>query len=49
MKPEELLEDDLELDSEAEYWDDEDMGLEEWDESETQAVARELGIVTSEL
>jgi len=48
MKPEELLEDDFERDSDPEYWDD-DLGLEEWDESETQSVARELGIVTSKL
>ena len=57
MKPEELPEDDLELDGEAEDWDaetlsvdpDEDtLGL-DWDESDTQSVARELGIVTSEL
>jgi hypothetical protein len=48
MNPEELPEDDLELDGEAEDWDEETLGL-DWDESDTQSVARELGIVTSEL
>jgi hypothetical protein len=48
MKPQELFEDDLELDGEAEGWDEETLGL-DLDESDTQSVARELGIVTSEL
>jgi hypothetical protein len=56
MEPEELFEDDLDLGGEAEDWDaelsvdpDEDsLGL-DWDESDTQSVARDLGIVTSEL
>ena len=48
MEPEELFEDDIELDSEAEDWDSEALGL-DLDESDTQSVARELGIVTSEL
>jgi hypothetical protein len=48
MEPEELFEDDTELDGEAEDWDSEALGL-DWDETETQSVARELGIVTSEL
>jgi hypothetical protein len=39
---------DLELDSEAEYWDEEDLGL-DLDDADAQSVARELGIVTSEL
>jgi hypothetical protein len=39
--------DDLETDSEAEYWDEEDLGL-DLDDADTQSVARELGIVTSE-
>ena len=48
MNPEELFEDDPELDGEAEDWDEETLGL-DWDESDTQSVARELGIVTSEI
>jgi hypothetical protein len=48
MNPEELFEDDSQLDGEAEDWDEETLGL-DWDESDTQSVARELGIVTSEI
>jgi hypothetical protein len=48
MEPEELFEDDLDLGGEAEDWDEETLGL-DWDESDTQSVARDLGIVTSEL
>lgn len=48
MNPEELFEDEPELDGEAEDWDEETLGL-DWDESDTQSVARELGIVTSEI
>ena len=46
MKPEDI--DDLELDTEAEDWDEEALGL-DWDEADAQSVARDLGIVTSEL
>ena len=46
MEPEELFEDDLELDNDAADWDEDDP---DWDESDAQSVARELGIVTSEL
>ena len=35
--------DDEALDSEAEEWDEETLGL-DWDESETRTVARDLGI-----
>jgi hypothetical protein len=48
MNREELFEDDPQLDGEAEDWDEETLGL-DWDESDTQSVARELGIVTSEI
>jgi hypothetical protein len=48
MNPEELFEDDPELDGEAEDWDEETLGL-DWDESDMQSVAHELGIVTSEI
>jgi hypothetical protein len=40
-------EDEFELDTEAEDWDEETLGL-DLDESDTRSVARELGI-TSEL
>ena len=46
MEPEDF-EDDFDLDGEAEEWDEETLGL-EWDESEAQSIARDLGI-TSEL
>jgi hypothetical protein len=39
---------DFELDGEAEGWDEETLGL-DLDDSDTQSVARELGITTSEL
>jgi hypothetical protein len=38
---------DLELDGEAEDWDEETLGL-DLDDSDTLSVARELGITTSE-
>ena len=37
------FDDDIALDTEAEEWDEETLGL-EWDESETRTVARDLGI-----
>ena len=37
---------DLELDLEADEWDAETLGV-EWDESEAQSIARELGITSS--
>lgn len=46
MNPEELFEDDFELDAEAEDWDEDTLGL---DDSDALSVARELGITTSEL
>jgi hypothetical protein len=42
----ENFDDDLELDIEADEWDEETLGL-EWDESEAQSIARELGITSS--
>ena len=48
MNPEELFEDDLELEGEAEDWDEETLGL-DLEDSDTLSVARELGITTSEL
>jgi len=43
----EEFDDDIELDSDANEWDEETLGL-EWDEGDAQSIARELG-VTSEL
>jgi len=40
------FDDDIELDSEAGDWDEDALGL-EWDESEAQSIARELGITSS--
>jgi len=40
------FDDDLELDSEADEWDEETLGL-EWDESEAQSVVRDLGITSA--
>jgi hypothetical protein len=40
------FDDDLELDGEAEDWDEETLGL-DWDESEARSVARELGITSA--
>jgi len=37
------IEEDIELDTEAEEWDEETLGL-DWDETDTLSVARELGI-----
>ena len=37
------INDDIELDGEAEDWDEETLGL-DWDESDALSVARELGI-----
>ena len=42
----ENFDDDLELDIEADEWDEETLGL-EWDESEARSIARELGITSS--
>lgn len=48
MEPDQFDEDfEIEGGGEAEDWDEETLGL-DWDESETQSVARDLGI-TSEL
>jgi hypothetical protein len=48
MAPMEPLDfEDLELDGEAEDWDEETLGL-DLDDSDTLSVARELGITTSE-
>ena len=41
------FDDDLELDIEADEWDEETLSL-EWDETEARSIARDLG-VTSEL
>ena len=38
--------DDLELDIEADEWDEEALGL-EWDESEARSIARDLGITSA--
>jgi hypothetical protein len=43
----EEFDDEIELDSDANEWDEETLGL-EWDEGDAQSIARELG-VTSEL
>jgi hypothetical protein len=40
------FEDDLELDIEADEWDEEALGL-EWDESEARSIARDLGITSA--
>ncbi|HEV8107886.1 MAG TPA: hypothetical protein VGP97_10210 [Burkholderiales bacterium] len=40
------FDDDLELDIEADEWDEEALGL-EWDESEAQSVVRDLGITSA--
>jgi hypothetical protein len=40
------INDDIELDGEAEDWDEETLGL-DWDESDALSVARELGITSS--
>ena len=49
MNPEELIEDDLELDGEVSLeFDDDTLELDDWDEGDAESVARELGIVTSE-
>ena len=37
------IEEDIELDTEAEDWDEETLGL-DWDDSDALSVARELGI-----
>lgn len=44
MEPDQYDE-EIELDSEAQDWDEETLGL-EWDESEARSVARELGIIS---
>ncbi|HEY1290548.1 MAG TPA: hypothetical protein VGF58_19625 [Burkholderiales bacterium] len=40
------FDDDLELDIEADEWDEEALGL-EWDESEARSIARDLGIISA--
>ena len=40
------FDDDLEIDIEADEWDEETLGL-EWDESEAQSVVRDLGITSA--
>jgi hypothetical protein len=40
------FDDDLELDIEADEWDEEALGL-EWDESEAQSIVRDLGITSA--
>ena len=40
------FDDDLEIDLEADEWDEETLGL-EWDESEAQSIARDLGITSA--
>ena len=40
------FDDDLEIDIEADEWDEEALGL-EWDESEARSVARDLGITSA--
>ena len=40
------FDDDLELDIAADEWDEETLGL-EWDESEAQSIARDLGITSA--
>ena len=42
----ENFDEDLELESEADEWDEETLGL-EWDESEAQSIVRDLGITSS--
>ena len=42
----ENFDEDLELDSEADEWDEETLGL-EWDESEARSIVRDLGITSS--
>ena len=40
------FDEDLELDIEADEWDEEALGL-EWDESEARSIARDLGITSA--
>jgi len=40
------LDDDREIDIEADEWDEETLGL-EWDESEARSIARDLGITSA--
>ena len=40
------FDDDIELD-EDEAWDDDTLGLDEWDESEARSVVRDLGITSA--
>ena len=40
------IEEDIELDTEAEEWDEETLGL-DWDESDALSVARDLGITSA--
>lgn len=49
MNPEELIEDDPELEGAVSIdWDEDTLEL-DWDDGDAESVARELGIVTSEL
>ena len=45
-EPDKDEDDEIELDNEAEEWDEETLGL-DWDESEARSVARELGITSA--
>ena len=40
------FDDDLEIDIEADEWDEETLGL-EWDESEARSIARDFGITSA--
>jgi len=40
------VDDDLELDIEADEWDEETLGL-EWDETEARSIARDLGVTSA--
>jgi hypothetical protein len=40
------FDDDLELDIEADEWDEEALGL-EWDENEARSIARDLGVTSA--
>jgi hypothetical protein len=40
------FDDGLEIDIEADEWDEETLGL-EWDESEARSIARDLGITSA--
>jgi hypothetical protein len=40
------FDDDIELDGNADEWDEEALGL-EWDETEAQSIVRDLGITSA--